>query len=667
MSQLSGLLDPSTIAIVGLSSDPSKHGRRVLRNLVNLGFAGQVWGVNPGLPRIDGVGVYPTVGDLPRPPDLVVSAVPGEVATEVIAQCSGVGAIVVFAGGFGETGPGGLVRQNALQDEAARVGVRMLGPNSAGVIRPGRRLAASFLSCLDRPSVEIRTGPVGVVTQSGGVGSYLHNLAAQRSGGLAISVSTGNEGDVKLGEALAAVADLEEVAAVLALVETIRDGPAFIGAIESARSKGKPVIVCRLGTTDRGKTAMRSHTGAMAVPEAVLSGVLASMGVVETATPGEAYEVAELLARSSAALGSRSAIVTHSGGMAVLLADLAERHGVTLPSPSHELRQMLEPLLDHGAAANPVDMGGIMGGPTRFAQVIDVVASSGEYDSVLAVSTPHPPAHTRERVVSLLAVQTKVRLLHLWLTGGQGTEGLQMLRSAGVPSTEDPQAAMRALAVVTSSAGQKRSGGVDPVPGGLEDWGLPLVERRLVSSSEEAADGADELGYPVVLKVHARDLFHKTEVGGVRGDLRDRGAVESAFDEVMASSAAAGSHPHNARIERYRPGLEVIVGAVADELFGPLVSVGLGGIFTELLNDVVFAPAPVDPGAASAMIDRLQGRRLLDGFRTLPAANVYQLAEVVSLVSRGFVSSNLSEVEINPLIWDGTAWVAVDWIVVSRK
>jgi hypothetical protein len=170
-----------------------------------------------------------------------------------------------------------------------------------------------------------------------------------------------------------------------------------------------------------------------------------------------------------------------------------------------------------------------------------------------------------------------------------------------------------------------------------------------------------------VLKVHARDLFHKTEVGGVRGDLRDRGAVESAFDEVMASSAAAGSHPHNARIERYRPGLEVIVGAVADELFGPLVSVGLGGIFTELLNDVVFAPAPVDPGAASAMIDRLQGRRLLDGFRTLPAANVYQLAEVVSLVSRGFVSSNLSEVEINPLIWDGTAWVAVDWIVVSRK
>jgi len=666
MSQLLGLLDPSTIAIVGLSSDPSKHGRRVLRNLVEIGFRGEVWGVSPRLPRIDGVSVHATIGDLPQPPDLVVSAVPGAVVKGVISQCSGVGAIIVLAGGFGETGLDGSSRQRALEDEAARVGVRMLGPNSAGVIRPTRRLAASFLSCLDRPPEEIRTGPVGVVTQSGGIGSYLHNLAAGRNGGLAISVSTGNEGDVKLGEALAAVADLEETAAVLALIETVRDGPAFINALEMALSRGKPVVVCRLGTTDRGKNVMRSHTGAMAVPEAVLSGVLASLGVVETATPGEAYEVAELLARSSAALGSRSAIVTHSGGMAVLLADLAERHGVTLPSPSHELRQMLEPLLDHGAAANPVDMGGIMGGPTRFAQVIDVVASSGEYDSVLAVSTPHPPAHTRERVVSLLAVQTKVRLLHLWLTGGQGTEGLQMLRSAGVPSTEDPQAAMRALAVVTSSAGQKRSSGVDPVPGGLEDWGLPLVERRLVSSSAEAADAADELGYPVVLKVEAPELFHKTEVGGVRVDLRDRDAVKSAFDEVMATAAAWSLTPH-ARVERYRPGLEVIVGAVADELFGPLVSVGLGGIFTELLKDVAFAPAPVDPGAASAMIDRLQGRRLLDGFRTLPAPNVYQLAEVVSLVSRGFVGSNLSEVEINPLIWDGTAWVAVDWIVVSRK
>jgi len=666
MSQLLGLLDPSTIAIVGLSSDPSKHGRRVLRNLVELGFRGEVWGVNPRLPRIDGVSVYATIGDLPQPPDLVVSAVPGEVVEGVISQCSGVGAIVVFAGGFAETGLDGSSRQRALEDEAARVGVRMLGPNSAGVIRPGRRLAASFLSCLDRPPEEIRTGPVGVVTQSGGIGSYLHNLAAERNGGLAISVSTGNEGDVKLGEALAAVVDLEEVAAVLALVETIRDGPGFMGAIELARSRSKPVVVCRLGTTDRGKNVMRSHTGAMAVPEAVLSGVLASMGVVETTTPGEAYEVAELLARSSTTRGSRSAIVTHSGGMAVLLADLAERHEVTLPPPSAELQHRLEPLLDHGTAGNPFDMGGIIGGPARFAQAIGLVATSGEYDSVLAVSTPHPPAHTRERVVSLLGLRTDVRLLHLWLTGSQGNEGLEMLRRAGAALTEDPQAAIRALAEVASPVGHQRSSGADPITGGLEAWGLPLVERRLVSSSAEAADAADELGYPVVLKVEAPELLHKTEVGGVRVDLRDRDAVKSAFDEVMATAVAWSLTPQ-ARVERYRPGLEMIVGAVIDEVFGSVVSVGIGGIFTELLNDVAFAPAPLDPAAAAQLIHRLQGRKLLEGFRGLGTADVDKLAEAVSVVSRGFVGSNLREVEINPLIWDGREWIGVDWIVISSE
>lgn len=358
MRDLGGLLDPRSVAIAGLSSDPAKHGRRVFANLRKLGFAGDVWGVNPGVPQIEGIAVYPSVADLPVPPDLVVCAVPASATVEVVSQCSGVGAMVVFASGFGETGPDGLARQVELSQKAAEVGVRMLGPNSGGVIRPGRGLAASFLTCLDRPADQIRTGPVGVVTQSGGTGSYLHNLAAARGGGLAVSVSTGNEGDIKLGEAVEAVARLDEVKALLALVETVRDGLAFIDAVETARSLGKPVVVGRIGTSSQGKTLMRSHTGAMAVPEAVLSGVLDALGVVVAELPGEAYEVAEMLGRIAPPAGKRSAIVTHSGGMAILLADLAERHGLHLPSPSTELETKLGPLLDHGAANNPLDMGG---------------------------------------------------------------------------------------------------------------------------------------------------------------------------------------------------------------------------------------------------------------------------------------------------------------------
>jgi len=660
VDQLPRLIDPSSIAIAGLSADAGKHGGRVLRHLRALGYEGDVWGVNPGLPTVHGIDMYPTIGALPRPPDLVVCAVPASSVTGVVAQCSGVGAIVVFASGFSETGPTGQAIQETMSEEATRVGVRVLGPNSGGVIRPGRRLAASFLTCLDRPPAEVRTGPVGVLTQSGGVGSYVHNLAAEHSGGVAISVSTGNECDVTLGEALESVARLDEVLALLVLIETVRAGSEFMRALEVARSLGKPVIACRLGATDRGKTMMKTHTGAMAIPEAVLSGVLASMGVTVAETPGEAYEVAEMLARAPARDGARSAIVTHSGGMAVFLADLADRHHLDLPPPSKELKMRLEPMLDHGVASNPVDIGGIIGGPTRFARVIDVVASSGEYDSVLSVSSAHPPGHTQARVASLMGLVTETRILHLWMTGGQGREGLRTLREYGAPVTEDPRAAIRALAAPRPR--DPRAENLQPMPGGLETWGLPLIETRSVSTVEEAADAAEMFGYPVVLKVEAAGLVHKTQHDGVRLDLRDREAVVAAFREVVTS---ANLDVRSACVQRYRPGLEMILGVVVDDLFGPLVSVGLGGVLTELLNDVVFAPAPVDQTMAQAMIDRLKGRRFLDGSRAAPV-DVTELARLVSLISRGFVCSDLHEVEINPLIWDGKEWIAVDWISLAR-
>ncbi|MGA7271743.1 MAG: CoA-binding protein, partial [Acidimicrobiia bacterium] len=369
MSGLDRILDPATIAIAGLSSDLTKHGGRVLGHLRRLGFDGTVWGVNPGLPDVEGVELYAAVSDLPSPPDLVVGAVPAAAAPDVVGDSIGAGGVVLFAGGFGESGADGRQLEAELERRLAGSGTRLLGPNSGGVIRPSRGLAASFLTCLERPVAEIRTGPVGLVTQSGGTGSYLHNLAAARGGGLAVTVSTGNEVDVKLGEALAAVACLDEVEVVLALIETVRDGPAFIAAVEKAADLGKPVVACRFGTGRRGKTLMRSHTGALAVPDRVLDGVLASLGVVVAETPAEAFEVAEMMARSPSPGGKRPAIVTHSGGIAILLSDLTERHGVDLTEPGPQLRETLDPLLDHGVAANPLDMGGIIGGPGRFAQV----------------------------------------------------------------------------------------------------------------------------------------------------------------------------------------------------------------------------------------------------------------------------------------------------------
>jgi acetate---CoA ligase (ADP-forming) len=667
MSDLGRLLDPKSIAIVGLSADPAKHGGRVLANLRNLRFPGEVWGVNPGLPQVEGVDVFPSLRDLPEPPDLVVCAVPASTVSEIAMTAEGAGAFVVFAGGFGESGDDGMALEADLSEWVERVGFRVLGPNSGGVIRPSVGLAASFLTCLDRLAGQIQSGPVGLVTQSGGTGSYIHNLAAARGGGLAVSVSTGNEIDIRLGEAISAVSVLDEVRVVLALIETVRDGQAFIEAVRDSIARGKPVVACRIGTGDRGRALMTSHTGAMAVPEKVLEGVLESLGVLVAETPGEAFDIAEVLARAALPAGDRVVIVTHSGGIAIHLADLAEQNGLELPPPGLDLRSRLDPLLELGTTNNPLDMGGIIGGPSRFAEIVDLFARSGEYDLILAVSTAHPPAHTKERVTTLLGVDWPVPVVHLWMAGDQGSDGLKRLVEAGAPVTEEPRAAIRAVAGLARLANWSAPGEVPPLDGAFEEWGLPLVEGAIARTADEAVAVAESLGYPVVVKVVSGGLAHKTEVGGVRVDLRDPSAVARAIDEVTAAASAAGQSVEGVRVERYRPGLEMIVGCLVDPVFGPLISVGVGGVMTELLDDVVFAPAPVNEIQAAAMIERLRGRALLDGMRGASPSDPDELARIVSLISRAMTGSDLREVEINPLIWDGEGWVAVDWLLVHER
>lgn len=665
MSGLDRLLDPKSIAIAGLSADSAKHGGRVLGHLRRLGYDGEICGVNPGLPAVEGVQVFANLTDLPQPPDLVVCAIPASAVQRVAMDSKGVGGLVVFAGGFGESGADGRALEMNLTEHALAGGFRVLGPNSGGIIRPASGLAASFLTCLDRAAAQIRSGPVGVVTQSGGTGSYLHNLAAARGSGLAVSVSTGNEIDIKLGEAIDAVSRVDAVRVVLALIETVRDGPVFIESVRASIARGKPVVACRIGTGSRGKSLMTTHTGAMALPDRVLDGVLESLGVVVGETPGEAYEIAEIIAALPMPVGDRAAIVTHSGGIAIHLADLAERHGLELPEPGPGLRSQLDQHLDHGVASNPLDMGGIIGGPGRFADVVQTFAVSGEYDLVLAASTAHPPVHTEERVRRLLGVAGEggVPIVHLWMAGDQASQGLEMLRGAGAAVTEEPRAAIRALAGLTRLTNLRPAPTLAPITGPIESWGLPLVEGELASGPEESVAVADRLGYPVVVKVRLPDLAHKTEVGGVALDLRDPASVTEAFDRVMGAARAAGLDLEGARIERYRPGLEMIVGAVLDPVFGPMVSVGMGGVLTELLGDVAFVPAPVDVAGARNMIDRLRARPLLDGLRGSGPADVDGLARIVGLVSRGLVGSGLSEVELNPLVWDGEEWVAVDWLM----
>ena len=284
---------------------------------------------------------------------------------------------------------------------------------------------------------------------------------------------------------------------------------------------------------------------------------------------------------------------------------------------------------------------------------------------MLAVSTAHPPSHSAERVQALLDLETPVPILHLWMAGDQAVEALERLREAEAPVTDEPRAAIRAMAGLARLANWPAPRRCHRSTESSRSGACPWSKVR-ARTADEAVAIAKSLGYPVVVKVVAAGLAHKTEAGGVRVDLRDASALNDAIDDVTAAATAAGQAVEGVRVERFRPGLEMIVGGLVDPVFGPLISIGIGGVLTELLDDIVYAPAPVAEIEAAAMIERLRGRALLDGFRGAPAGDVEGLALIVSLVSRGITGSGLREVEINPLIWDGEAWVAVDWLVVHE-
>jgi acyl-CoA synthetase (NDP forming) len=674
------LLDPTSVAIVGLSDDRAKHGGRVLGHLNRLGFGGPVWGVNPRMPEVVGVEMFASMRSLPARPDVIVCAVPAAAVVDVVAEAGEVGAgvVIVFAGGFSEVGEDGSRLQERLVAAASASGVRLLGPNSGGVIRPALGIAFSFLTCLDRPVDQIRSGPVALVTQSGGTGSYLHNLAAARGSGFTASISTGNEADLDAADAIAALVDRPEVSAIAVVLETVRKGPEFVAALRRARQAGKPVVVCRLGRSERGRRLMVTHTGALAGPARVLDGVLDAERVTIAETPADLLDVAEAMTRVRAPGGDRVGVVTHSGGVAILMSDLADKAGVVLPSPGPDLRARLAPLLELGAADNPLDMGGIIGGPHRFAQVVDAFACSEDYDMVLAVSTAHPPAHTETRARDLVALDDAKPVIHLWMAGDLGEGGLAILREAGAAVMDEPRAAMAALAGLGRLAG-----GPDP-PGPrvdveidaagalsehaskvlLSGLGVPVIAGELATTAGQAIEVADAIGYPVVLKVSSPQIPHKTEIGGLRIGIGDEAALRQAFGEVMkAGGAVAGAVIDGVRIERQVSGPEMIVGAIRDATFGPVVLVGLGGVFTEALDDVVVAPAPVSRTGALRMFSRLRGRGVLSSNRRGAEPDIDSLASVVIRIGDILAHSNLEEIEINPLVWTGSSWLALDALV----
>jgi acyl-CoA synthetase (NDP forming) len=700
---LARLIAPRSIAVVGASPTAGSFGFNARANLK--AFEGQVYLVNPRYREIDGAKCYPDIRSLPAAPDCAVLAVNRDLAEPVLEQCAerGVGGAIMFASGYAETGRAEFAQaQQRISALAARTGLRVIGPNCIGVMNYARGFAVSFTSGLDLPRP---SGPaIGIASQSGAMGNAV--VQASRMGvPFSHLLTAGNSCDVDTADYVAYLADDPACSVIVCLFEGLRTPRRLLQAGERARQQGKPLIVCKIATSRKGAESALSHTGALAGGAEGYKALFDRMDAVVVEDLEELAETAAFFLKARRIPSGGAAVLGASGGFCVIGVDKAETHGVELPLPSTETVTQVRSLIpEFGVAANPCDMTA-QNTPATIKGCYEAFLADPAYDTLV---TPYTYAWDRgvSRITDLDEVARrfgKVACLPwttAWTTGpgaaeAQRCENVALFRSMqscfrtlgawyrraaklkSEASQRDEAPSNRlsapAQAVVARSLAASEGTALTEVQGKavLRQYGIAVVEERIAASAAQAVEAASALGYPVAMKILSPDILHKTEAGGVKLGLMDAEQVRAAFDAMLT---AGGSIVPTPRIEgvllqpMVPSGVEVVVGARVDPVFGPMVLVGMGGVLVELLRDSVVELAPVTPKQAHAMLGRLKAQALLDGFRGASPVDRERLADIVCRVSElaHDLRDTVCEIDINPLICGPDRIVAVDALIVKR-
>jgi acetyltransferase len=699
---LDRLFSPRSIVVVGGSDRPGSVGQVVLQNLREGGYAGELSVVNPKHRSVGGLVCRKSVRALPHAVDLALIAVPAAAVAEVIADCGavGIGVAIVMSAGFGEQGEEGQQRQARLLEVAARAGVRLVGPNCLGLLRPSAALHAFF--GLTRP----RSGRLALVSQSGAVCTAILDWAEERQIGFSAVLSLGAAADIGFGEALDYLALDAETDAVLLHIEGVDHPRRFMSGLRAA-ARMKPVIALKTGRMPEGSRAAKSHTGALVGDDAVFESALHRAGAVRAATLDQLFSAAALLARGQRAHGGRLAVVTNAGGLGVMAADRAAERGLSLATlGEHTLRELDAALPAHWSHGNPIDLIGDAP-PERYAKALTPVLSDPAVDGVLVLLSPQAmtdPIAVAAAVADARAGSAKP-VLACFMGGRLVRDAKALLSRREVPELPTPEAAVDAFADLASFERNQRL--LLEVPGALTDRRPPdllaartLVERVLregrsvmslseakqllaafhvavtpsvlARSPEEAWSAVQRLSAPVAMKIDSPDITHKSDVGGVRLGLSTQAAVRDAFYEmtVEASKRRPGAAIRGVTIEPMhgkRTGRELLAGIAWDRAFGPTIVFGAGGTLVELMADRSLALPPLNRLIARDMIEHTRVRRLLGDFRGMPSVDVDAIETVLLRLSE--IACELPEVQeldINPLIADASGVLAADARVVVR-
>lgn len=680
------LFAPRRVALVGASGDAAKNTARPQRFLARHGYAGEVVPINPGRDEIFGVRAYPTLVEARAatgPIDQAFVMAPGEAVEQAVADCAaaGIGVVSIFSDGFSELGPEGAARQARLTAAARAAGVRMLGPNSMGVIDVPGRVTVTVNAVLEGELPP--AGGTSVVSQSGTMLGTLMSRGAARGLGYAKLVAVGNEADLGVGELVDLLVDDADTRVIALFLETVRDADRLARAARRAHAAGKPVVAYKLGRSGLGEAMARSHTGAMAGTDAAVNAWFAAHGILRVDMLETLIEIAPLVAgRRPPELkaAARVAVVTTTGGGAASVVDRLGTLGLEAMLPSPALKETLEA---HGVRVSdsPILDLTMAGSGRRYAAVLESLLAAPDCDAVLAVVGSSAQFHPQVAVDPILATTPGAKPLAAFLAP-QADRSLTLLAQRGIAAFRTPESCADALATFFRWRAPRDFGTAAP----------PRVDLPAVAAPDEADALAlfaalgvpvarfatavapafvHEVPYPVVAKVRSHDIAHKTEAGGVLLGIADAADFAARVPAMLAAVAAArpAARIAGALVQAMETGLaEAIVGYRHDPLVGPVVMVGAGGVLAELHHDVALAVAPVDHAEALALIARVKGFAVLRGFRNLPHGDLDALAAAIVAVSRLALLPGhpVAEAEINPLIVKRAGVVAVDGLIVPR-
>lgn len=678
LGDLRAFVNPTGVAVVGASADPGKLGFAVVRNLIDCGFDGGVFPVNPHAVKIQGLETYRDVSDVPDPVDLAVILVPARAVPEVVDACGrrGIRSVIIGSGGFREVGSIGQQLERDCIDAAREYGIRLMGPNCIGVINTHSPLDTTFLS-----PREMLGGSVAFVSQSGAICATVVDWANSQGFGLSTLVSLGNQADITESDALEMVAANPNTRVITMYLEGVADGQTFLRTAARV-SRSIPIVALKVGRSEAGGRAIASHTGALAGQDAIYEAAFRRAGVIRATTTEELFDFARAFANAPLPQRRRIAVLTNAGGPGVATADAVEMNGLELAGLSDATRTALSASLPPVAnTGNPIDMLATAG-PREYAECLRVLIAADEVDGVVVVMPP-PPMHKAEDVAREIIPFIKNAdkpVLVVPMGDDRVRYAVALFRQAGVCDYRYPERAAEVMAVLARRGETLRAreqaevkcrgdfSGVitllsaDGVEDGFLDLqsavevavacGIPAEPIFAVQSPEEAVTVAEGIGGPVVLKLSSTNAVHKADAGGVVLGLQSAGEIARAFTTIRERAKAL--EDPNAQIcvqKMVGGGLEIVVGAVRDPQFGPVVMFGSGGTNVESLEDVTFAIAPLTEADIDEMFRSTFAGRQIIGPRSAYRDLRDDVAEILCRLGHALIAMpSLAEIEVNPLL-----------------